>query len=145
MKLDRNISPTYRGKYALLLLRRWSELEQSLRHGELVEIENALSTLEAHGMIRWGNKTNEDFFVLMLRDTFAWPALLAYTNAVLDWVRNNTPFEIMAKMLDRQPLTEAEAFGWKRFTTLSRELKKYAQEIEGLMAKSLTMPQKLPD
>lgn len=57
MKLDRNINPDGRGKYALINLRR--------------------------NTIEWGGPTPEEqFFVLKLKDEFAAPALRAYAAAV---------------------------------------------------------------
>lgn len=56
MKLDRNINPDGKGKYALLNLRK--------------------------NTIEWGNEPGNQFFVIKLKDRFAAPALKAYADAV---------------------------------------------------------------
>lgn len=57
MRLDRNINPDGRGKYALINLRT--------------------------NKVEWGGPTAEEqFFVLKLKDEFAAPALRAYAEAV---------------------------------------------------------------
>lgn len=56
MKLDRNINPDGKGKYALLNLRK--------------------------NTVEWGDQTQ--FFVIKYSDAFAAPALQAYADAVFD-------------------------------------------------------------
>lgn len=55
MKLDRNINPDGKGKYALLNLRT--------------------------NKIEWGVTPDEEFFVIKLKDKYAAPALDAYAKA----------------------------------------------------------------
>lgn len=58
MKLDRNINPDGRGKYALINLRT--------------------------NQVQWGGADGEQFFVLKYKDRFAAPALRAYAKACKD-------------------------------------------------------------
>lgn len=57
MKLDRNINPDGKGKYALLNLRK--------------------------NTVEWGTEPEGQFFVIKYKDFFAVPALKAYAKAVL--------------------------------------------------------------
>ena len=57
MKLDRNVNPDGRGKYALINLRT--------------------------NKVEWGGEGGQQFFVLKYKDKFAAPALRAYAKAVM--------------------------------------------------------------
>lgn len=75
MKLDRNINPDGRGKYALLKLRR-QEKPVSLK------ATTAAATLKDAGLLHFGNEgPGEQFFVLKYKDKFTAPALYAYAAA----------------------------------------------------------------
>ncbi len=57
MKLDRNINPNGKGKYALINLRT--------------------------NQVQWGTEPNGQFFVIKYKDKFAEPALRAYAAACM--------------------------------------------------------------
>lgn len=68
MKLDRDINPDGKGKYALVKLR-----------GELTEDEKyAFSVLQESGRLDWGNTIDSEFFVIRLKDKYAGAGLHAY-------------------------------------------------------------------
>ena len=75
MKLDRNINPNGRGKYALIKLRE-------IHH--LVESNNAVCTPEFNvpqSAVDFGGTPDTDFFVIRLKDKYAAKALTAYACA----------------------------------------------------------------
>lgn len=78
MKLDRNINPDGRGKYALVLMR---EIPTGANGAE---VQAALETLQQHGCLDYGNADDRDFFVIRLKDKFAPAALFAYSVAAED-------------------------------------------------------------
>lgn len=80
MKLDRNIYPLGRGKYALIRVRK---LREAMPRGE--QVKQAIELLEREGILDWGDG-DDDFFVIRLKDENAPDALDAYAKAV---VRNN--------------------------------------------------------
>lgn len=73
MKLDRNMNPDGRGKYALINLRRTDKSLEEIR--ELVNV-----ALESP-CIQFGDNDETDFFVIKLKDKYAEQALLAYADA----------------------------------------------------------------
>jgi hypothetical protein len=80
MKMDRNINPNGRGKYALLLLRKLALCEGSTVFNN--EIEQAVQTLDEAGLIDWGIVgTEKEFFVTRLKDRNAAPSLRAYATS----------------------------------------------------------------
>lgn len=86
MKLDRNIpSNQGRGKYALLKLRNLPLYEPS-RAFEPSPVYDAISLLEKEGLIEWGEPESEnEFFVLKLKDLFAYDALNKYADSCRDF------------------------------------------------------------
>lgn len=81
MKLDRNkLGNQGRGKYALLLLRRLALFDDGRTFGGIdPAIAHAIKTLEAAGLIDWGEEgTEKEFFVIRLKDRYARSALSAY-------------------------------------------------------------------
>jgi hypothetical protein len=82
MKLDRNIPGNGgRGKYALLLIRRLTEI----RSGNLAlgvpigAVEEAVRLLDSVGAIDWGEVGSDgEFFLIRLKDAHAGVALSAY-------------------------------------------------------------------
>lgn len=104
MKLDRNGNGTGRGKYALIKTRRIVEIEKAgndavaqINSGvrdELIkadraaitldiDVSQAISTLEAAGVLEWGEPGTEgEFFVIKLRDQHARAALWAYADDI---------------------------------------------------------------
>ncbi|WP_050400465.1 hypothetical protein [Bradyrhizobium embrapense] len=90
MKLDRNLSGDGRGKYGLILNRelaqRAAEAVVGAKPGnqvtesqlEAMKIVNAVSFLEAMGIIDWGTTPETEFFVMRLKDEHAGAALAAY-------------------------------------------------------------------
>ena len=86
MKLDRNINANKRGKYALLKLRRLTEIEAwSGGEGEALDrqaVIDAIQLLERARILDWGwAGTEAEFFVIRLKDKYAGAALEAYANA----------------------------------------------------------------
>jgi hypothetical protein len=87
MKLDRNIDANAgRGKYALLKLRRLDDFREQGAFGEVApEIAKAITTLADVGILDWGKVGTEDeFFVIRLKDKYAAEALEAYAAAAID-------------------------------------------------------------
>lgn len=76
MKLDRNINPDGKGKYALLK-------QRELSHSQSVHVSDAVDMLSECGIIDYGGTPETDFFVIRLKDKYAAPALEAYANAAL--------------------------------------------------------------
>jgi hypothetical protein len=86
MKLDRNINSNKRGKYALLKLRRLSQIEAwDGGEGEVADrqaVIDAIALLERAGVLDWGYAGTEgEFMLIRLKDTYAQPALRAYAIA----------------------------------------------------------------
>jgi hypothetical protein len=73
MKLDRNLNPDGRGKYALLKLRRTAL--------PLSEIRNRINGCIGGQILQFGDNPDTEFFVIKLIDKFAGPALRAYAEA----------------------------------------------------------------
>jgi len=90
MKLDRNINGDGRGKYGLVnnreLIKRADEAKAYAASGgapteselEAMKIVNAVSFLEAMGVIDWGTESSNEFFVIKLKDKYAGGALHTY-------------------------------------------------------------------
>jgi len=78
MKLDRNINPSGRGKYALVKMRE-------LTNREIKSDFSATSAVEAlakKGIVDFGGTPETDFFVIRLKDKYAGAALEAYADSV---------------------------------------------------------------
>lgn len=81
MKMDRNISPDGFGKYAVVNLRKAKGLPPTLTE----EMAMCLAKLEALGVLEWGNVATEDeFFLIKLKDRHSAAALHAYAASVYD-------------------------------------------------------------
>lgn len=80
MKLDRNITNPRRGKYALVLMRRFQELDP-IQQELFSEAMDSLRSLHA---VDFGDSAESDFFVIRLRDKYAGHALTAYGLAAVD-------------------------------------------------------------
>lgn len=88
MRLDRNEGKG--GKYAVLNMRKLRQARRDDFDAGLTsdQIGLALSILENRGLINYGQmKTEDEFFVLMLKDAYSYSALNAYAQAVShdDW------------------------------------------------------------
>jgi len=81
MKLDRNINGTGRGKYALLKLRRLSEMQASATEEGRKRLAEAFDLLEATGILDWGDTPETEFFVMRLKDEYAAGGLSGYAVA----------------------------------------------------------------
>jgi hypothetical protein len=86
MKLDRNINPDGRGKYALIKLRKitdedFNEMLESRRDKRPFALPSEALTL--------GDEKGEQFFVLKYKDKRTAPALRAYAKAVRDEIGTN--------------------------------------------------------
>lgn len=73
MKLDRNINPNGRGKYALLLQRRLANASY--------QTQCDVNMLRSAGLLDFGATPDTEFFVIRLKDKYAAPALAAYAMA----------------------------------------------------------------
>lgn len=80
MKLDRNINPDGRGKYALVLMRELKAIEQEGDYSATSMVE----ALVKRGVVDHGGD-DRDFFVIRIKDRFAAPALAAYAMAAYDF------------------------------------------------------------
>lgn len=87
MKMDRNIDGNDGcGKYLLVNLRKLNELcgHPSTFNRWTPAVQQALDTLEEVGVLQWGRTGSEDeFFLLKLKDRHAKPALEAYAASIL--------------------------------------------------------------
>lgn len=83
MKLDRNINQDGSGKYALILMRHLRDVQQNSPDDLLKLIDNALDLLERNGIIDYGSKPDTDFFVIRLKDRYAFGALASYAKTAL--------------------------------------------------------------
>ncbi len=74
MRLDRNINPNRKGKYALILLRKIQ--------GDLPELQDEGTTNSSYEVpqdaVDFGDTHDTDFFVIRLKDKYAYKALDAY-------------------------------------------------------------------
>lgn len=80
MKLDRNITTPRRGKYAIVKLRNINQPIHGVDVSKL-EINTALEVLEKAGILDYGNTIDTDFFLIRLKDKYAFEALKAYAIA----------------------------------------------------------------
>lgn len=118
MKLDRNKNPDGRGKYALIKLRLCPTPLAHSSCGDPVIPPQALD---------WGDKPDTEFFVLRLKDRFAFAALHAYAAAIQDHIDREF---VAGKMTPKQ----------------ADELTEYRREIQTLASKALEHPnRRLPD
>ena len=74
MKLDRNINVGGKGKYALIKLR-----DLDMRQPE---VHRALEVLANEGALDWGDAPETEFFVMRLKDKYAYRGLMGYYNAI---------------------------------------------------------------
>ena len=84
MKLDRNINPDKRGKYAILLLRDLEKFRSPdyPHSNRAAAIGAALRVLEDAGVIDWGiTGTDKEFFLIRLKDKYAEAGLRNYARA----------------------------------------------------------------
>lgn len=96
MKLDRNVSADGRGKYGLVNNRR---LEHYAKRddAEAVEIMKAVRLLQNFDLIEWGlPETENEFFVIKLRDRYAGGALMAYASYAREDDEEQYAHEVMA-------------------------------------------------
>ena len=87
MKLDRNINADGRGKYALVKLRRVTEVEKQFGKADGsagAAVWNALGVLQSYGIIDWGDQEAPEFMLIRLKDAYAAGALKAYALAAID-------------------------------------------------------------
>jgi len=74
MRLDRNLNKDGKGKYALIKLR-------AIPGNPSTPEELAAAILAHPECVDWGERhSDSEFFVLRLKDKYAAPALLAYSN-----------------------------------------------------------------
>lgn len=80
MKLDRNVEALDSGKYAVVKLRRLRQIRETEPAEQYIRIKRSLDCLERAGVLTYGAPgSTDEFFVLMLKDEFAAPALRAYS------------------------------------------------------------------
>ena len=94
MKLDRNINPDGRGKYALLNLR-----DTDLR---LDEIKVRLTEALGPGVLEFGDNDQTEFFVIKLKDKYAAEALATYASKAREDGQAEYAAEIMELALKAQ-------------------------------------------
>lgn len=92
MKLDRNMTETGLGKYALLKLRKLKDFTDPDDPFQEVAkpIADAIQTLEKAGILDWGNSPETEFFVIRLKDKYGRCALHAYAEEA--WRDGDTEF-----------------------------------------------------
>ena len=78
MKLDRNLDPSGRGKYALLKLRVARSYSPQAAQTVLAP---HFEGLKVAGVLDWGVTPETEFMVIRLKDKYAQAALRAYANA----------------------------------------------------------------
>ena len=76
MKLDRNINPDGRGKYALVKLRTKIPDPEDAQ-----QVQRAVNIMMKNNVLDLGNTPDTEFFVIRLKDKYAAPALHAYARA----------------------------------------------------------------
>jgi hypothetical protein len=80
MRLIHNITHDRRGKYGVIRMQKLPD-----EPGRRADVDFALRTLETNGMLEWGDPGSEnEFFVIMLKDIYAAAALEAYATAILN-------------------------------------------------------------
>lgn len=83
MKLDRNINPDGRGKYALIQMRELTD--EYVRDLRISAGNGGISIRIPGSAVRLGNESPGDmFFVLKYKDKYAASALNAYARAVME-------------------------------------------------------------
>lgn len=103
MKLDRNINANRRGKYALLKLRRLSEIEAwDGSDGEAADrqaVIDAIALLERAGILDWGYAVTEgEFMVMRLKDKYAYRGMMGYHKAIM--LEDDADLEYAQEILD---------------------------------------------
>lgn len=99
MKLDRNINPNGRGKYALLKLRELGDLSRDEIVMALENLEE-LSVAQCERAVDFGDTPDSEFFVIRLKDRFAGPAIMAYAEAVRDYALGALPIETQLELAE---------------------------------------------
>lgn len=79
MKLDRNINPDGRGKYALVLMRNLPA-----NPDDKAQVLDAMRKLQSFQMLDFGDTEDSEFFLIRLKDKYSAPALFAYADAADD-------------------------------------------------------------
>lgn len=101
MKLDRNINPDGKGKYALIKLRHESAIMGVV---ENPSGEPAIAVNDE--AIDYGNTEDSEFFVIRLKDKYAAPALFAYAMAAekddSEWANEVLAMAVKATMMKKQ-------------------------------------------
>ena len=87
MKLDRGTNINKQGKYAAVNMRRVRDIMHGPRsHEEKQKIKSALALLEKEAVLSYGLPfTYGEFFLIMLKDECAYPALIAYALKVQEF------------------------------------------------------------
>jgi hypothetical protein len=86
MRLDRNTNPDGKGKYAVVKLRPAAGLNA----------QGCINLLERAGLLSFGTKPGEEFFVLKLTDKYAGWALKAYAQAAVNDGEHEYGADVMA-------------------------------------------------
>jgi hypothetical protein len=86
--LIRNITPDRHGKYGVVRMQKLPD-----DPGRRADVDFALRTLEANGMLEWGDPgTENEFFVIMLKDIYAAAALKAYATEIINDVFGDSEY-----------------------------------------------------
>lgn len=80
MRLTRNTTPDGKCKYAIVRLDKIRQIDEAQEGTASGEIDEALAILEEIGVLEYGEPgTDEEFFVIKLKDENAYAALEAYS------------------------------------------------------------------
>jgi hypothetical protein len=80
MRLNRDVNKSGRGKYAIVKLRKMPS-----DPGKRADCEHAMRILFENRVLTYGlPNTTEEFFVVMLKDEYAYEGLQAYAKAAKD-------------------------------------------------------------
>lgn len=159
MRLDRNINPDGRGKYALVNMRKVHEIETdgsrphpniTAAYSRWTEVRQALELLKREGVIAMGNESPADqFFVMKNKDMYAAGGLRGYYMAVMDHYRElmSDPgmSARMLKALAGETLTPEEIAAGQHHHEKLKSVRQWADEISELVIAAETHGRRLPD
>ena len=157
MKLDRNNNPDGSGKYALLKIRRLSQIydegskphvSETHAYGLAQAVKDALGVLDRAGLIHWGSEgAGEQFFVMKYKDKFSAAALLEYHVAARREAEQVGLglVDYMAKAISGESLTEEEKKRQHEIGLQYRSLRQYSDEIHNEYLSALEHGSRMPD
>lgn len=130
MKLDRNMNPDGRGKYALVNMRKLKEADSYY--------DGLVSELHEAGILTFGNESPGDqFFVMKHKDVFTTHGLIGYGEAAM-----LRAFALKNEAANRREASEEVR---KALREQSDSLEAYAGEIYDQAKHAERVASKLPD